>query len=253
MDIKTCYLCGKAKLKGQEIDKDHIISWQLFKALGCDEKKNLLTQRVHRECHKQYEKDEAVYGEYMKLLTGNIGNHSKNAEDIFAQNLWDSEKYPENHKLTQETVAWQPLYKTEEGTVHKVYYRDQRLTPEQSKSINNITWKIVRGLYYRENEKVLKKEVEHQIIPKPMPLICYRGNTGMIEAIASYYYFDSSQLEQFYQALADLQSQLYIPKTQHPKAFNYRYENNTHRGEEIWELQYCENIIQIVKYKKSEL
>jgi len=252
--MKICYLCGKERLKGQEIDKDHIIPKNLLKALSDKEKKELLTERVHRKCHEQYDKDDKIYGEYMRLLTGNIANNNINAEDIFTKNVFDSDKYPANHKITQETIDHEPIYETEEGIVHKVYYTDGRLTSEQSKSINNITWKIVRGLYYRENRKVLRKEVKHQIIPQVMPIIYYQGKTGIIQAIACYYYLDSyqDQLKQFYEAQADLKSIPNEPKTQHPKSFNYRYNDNTNRGDEIWELQYCEDIIQIVKYKKSQ-
>ena len=147
--MKTCYLCGKEILTKRESSKDHIMSKQLFRALIDKEKKNLITLPVHERCNEEYQEDEKIYGEYMRLLTTNIAEHNPNAKNIFTKNLWDSDKHPGNLKLTQETVARQPLYKTEEGIFHRLHYTDQPLTPEQSKSINNITWKIVRGLYYR--------------------------------------------------------------------------------------------------------
>ena len=251
--MKTCYLCGKEILTRRESNKDHIMPKQLLRALSDKEKKELITLRVHEKCNAQYQKDEDIYGEYMRLLTGNVAERNPHAKDIFTKNLFDSDKHPSNLKLTRETVARQPLCKTEEGIVSKLYYTDQRLTPEQSKSINNITWKIVRGLYYRENKTILRKEVMHQIIPDPMPVIYIRGDTGIVKGIARYSYFSQNQLGQFHQAQADLEATPNRPKTLHSKTFNYRYNDNTNRGEEIWELQYCEDIIQIVKYKKSQI
>lgn len=251
--MKTCYLCGKEILTRRESSKDHIMPRQQFKALIDKEKENLFTLLVHNKCNGQYQKDEIIYGEYMRALTGNIAEYNLNAGDIFTKNLSDSGKHPANYELTRRSISHKPIYTTEEGIHHKLYYTDQCLTSEQSKSINNIIWKIVRGLYYLENKKVLRKEVMYQIIPKRMPMICYRGYTGIVGAIACFPYFDLDQLRQFYQAQADLEATPNQPKTPHSKAFNYRYNDHTNRGEEIWELQYCEDIIQIVKYKKSQI
>ena len=85
----TCYLCGKEILTRRESSKDHIMPRQQFKALSDKEKKNLITLIVHKKCNGQYQKDEIIYGEYMRALTGNIADYNLNAGDIFTKNLWD--------------------------------------------------------------------------------------------------------------------------------------------------------------------
>ena len=248
MNLTVCYLCGEEITEDQESNKDHIPPKQLFRALKDEEKRNLMTLTVHKQCNEHYQEDEQKYGEYMRLLATNIARYNENAEDIFRKNFRDGQNHPGNYNFTQETVAEGPIYQTENERVTRVYYKDRILTPEESTSINRIVWKIVRGLYYIKNDKVLEKEIEHQIIPTRMPMILARENGSITGAIAKFEYVQD-ELNQFYQAQADLESEIGKINTQHPKAFNYRYKKLADRNEEIWELQYCEDILKIVRYR----
>lgn len=252
MSPKVCYLCGEEIKKRQEGNKDHIIPRQLFRALNDEAKRNLITLTVHKKCNEHYQEDEKRYSEYIKLATANIARYNPTAEQIFLKTLWDGRERPGNHKLTQKTVTLNTIDETEEERLIKVCYKDLILTSEESTSIHNVIWNIVRGLYYVENKRVLRKEIAHKIIPSRIPMILPRGNRGIVGAIANFDYFRDyfpDELDQFYQIQEDLESEPNQPKTQHPQAFNYRYKKYIGRNEEICELQFCEDILQVVRYK----
>ena len=252
MDPMFCFLCGEKIIEGQKINTGHVIPKQLFKALTHERKKNTITFKVHQKCNERYQEDDKLFGEYIRLATGNIARYNLDAENMFLQLLWNKRKRPSNYKLTRKTVTLTTEVETAAARLIKISYEDLLLTPEESTRIHTGIWNSVRGLYYKENNKALRKEVEHQIIPAVMPIIYLRGNKSIVGAIANFDCFQDHfpvQLEQFYEIQGVLESEPKKPKTDHPHIFNYRYKKHIDRNEEIWELQFFEDIFQIIKYK----
>ena len=131
-----CFLCGEKIIEGQKINTGHVIPKQLFKALTHERKKNTITFKVHQKCNERYQEDDKLFGEYIRLATGNIARYNPDAENMFLQLLWNKRKRPSNYKLTRKTVALTTEVERAAARLIKISYEDLLLTPEESTRIH---------------------------------------------------------------------------------------------------------------------
>jgi hypothetical protein len=151
---ETCYLCGE--LLEEEISRDHWPPSQFFpKNLRKKHKPNaLITLPSHIACNKKIELDEEYF--YVSL--------APLSEDPYIQKAIHEDlkrKFKDPRKL--------PLYRMvekefRETTDAGLYYPAPKLTKKfNRKRVENVIWKIVRGLYFYETGSFLPEKSDRYI------------------------------------------------------------------------------------------
>ncbi len=145
--INICYLCG-SELNG-EIDKDHIPPKQFFtESLRKIHNLNLYTLPTHKSCNQIYQKDEDYF----------VNSISPLAMDSYSgrykwQEIIKFSKRTESKKLIKK------IYNEFQPSLSKILLSLGKIIKRfDSNRIFRVVWKIVRGLYFKENKIFLPKD-----------------------------------------------------------------------------------------------
>ena len=151
-EIRVCYLCGRV-LDG-DLSDDHVPPKQLYaKGIRIKHNPNLLTIPVHAECNRAYQHDEDYFVYSMsafavktysgKSVLADINRRYQNGEQqkLLIKTFREWEKRPSGLHLPSGKVV-----KRIEG-----------------KRIHRVAWKIVRGLFFYSEKRVLPESTPNSI------------------------------------------------------------------------------------------
>lgn len=139
---EICYLCG-LPLEGQ-IDRDHVPMKQLYgKEFRKTENPDLFKLPTHRSCNRSFQKDED-YFVYSFIPVARDSLAGNMVADDVAKRAKSGEQIPLLHKVFKQYT---------ESRIDSI--GNMRLVEMDGTRVWRVIWKIVKGLYYRENGKYL--------------------------------------------------------------------------------------------------
>jgi hypothetical protein len=152
--IEICYLCGKKLDKEEAISRDHVPPRQFYpSAIRKNTNLNLFTLPTHTACNKSYQKDEDYFVNSLGPLAKSSYAGNELWEDISHQ-MSRSESKKLILKILKEFERRPSGIILPHGKVGKRY---------NVKRTGRIIWKITRGLFYKEKEKILPEDTIHYI------------------------------------------------------------------------------------------
>ena len=182
---QICYLCGLEL--GEDIDRDHVPPKQFYaKNLRKVHKLNLFTLPVHAKCNKFYQKDEDYFVHSIAPLTK--GSYS-------GDNIWND--IARRLRRIQGQRIGQMVLKEFEERPSGLYLPEGKVIKRfDKKRVNRVMWKIVRGLFYKEQASFL---------PEDTPRLCKFVSVG-------------EEPPPEFQVVRDTPS-----RGQYPNVFDYKY------------------------------
>ena len=158
-----CHLCGK-KILGMST-REHVPPSQFFlNRIKKNENLNLITLPTHRKCNEKYQKDE----EYFFSLIGTMAIESRFGGELF-HDL--NKKFAKKQSKKLLNRIWNQFEKEPSGIIlpkGKIALRYER------GRIENVIWKIIKGLYFIEYNEYLHDQVARTIkliVPGDQPPI----------------------------------------------------------------------------------
>ena len=149
--IETCYLCGKSLVdaKVNEVNKDHVPPKQLY-AMGMRKRlnPNLYWLPTHRVCNKAFQHDE----DYFVHSLGPLAKGTLAGNDLLDDIARKLSK-PEGQIIGK--MILQEFDKTPSGLILPLGIVVKRFN---GKRIQRIIWKITRGLFYKEEKRILDEK-----------------------------------------------------------------------------------------------
>mgnify|MGYP001614184528 CR=1 FL=1 len=152
----TCYLCNK-RIEGEPISRDHVPPEQLYATVykKKDIAKNLFTLQSHAACNTAFQHDEDYFVMSMGPLVGDSETGKQLWEDM-ARRMRRDRAAALNQKIRDEFTVRSPGgIAAPPGKIFKKYDGDR---------IRKIVWKIVRGLFWKENSRFLPEQLHSRQI-----------------------------------------------------------------------------------------
>ena len=147
-DVQVCYLCNQP-LDG-EINVDHVPPRQFYgKAIRKRHNPNLLTLRVHKRCNQQYQHDEDYFVNTLIPLV-----HDTYAGNVVLRD--DLEKYRNRQQVG---LMQKVLREFDNRPSGLILPRGKVVKRLDGQRVHRIAWKIVRGLYFYHEGKVLPERL----------------------------------------------------------------------------------------------
>lgn len=205
--VEICYLCGAEIV--EDFSKDHIPPKQFYATkLRRIHNPNLFTVPVHIECNQDYQKDEDYFVNSLVPLCNKTYSGSALLKDIERS----IKKRPQSKRLA--LMIYKEFDTRPSGLILPPGVVVKRY---DGKRIRNIIWKITRGLFFKEYNKVLP-----QATPKLIVII----NPG-------------KKPPEYFLLLSDVDF-----KGDYPGVFDYKFKvleevNNFH----FWAMLFWDNII----------
>lgn len=159
--IPICHLCGK--LITEDKTREHVPPRQFFLSrIMKNEKVNLLSLPTHKRCNEKYQLDE----EYFFGVIGAMNIDSRFGGEIF---------YDLKKKFTKEKskpLLGKILRQIDKEPSGIILPKGQIALRWEINRIENVIWKILKGLYFIEYNQYLNDEVPRRIelIQKPEDL-----------------------------------------------------------------------------------
>jgi hypothetical protein len=208
--ITLCYLCGQSL--SEPVGMDHVPMQQLYapevRKAHCP---NLLTIPVHDGCNKSYQMDEDYF--VTALMPHARGSYAGNA--IYKRTL---ERYRGRRKVG---LVRKVLADFDPRPSGLVLPRNQVVQRFDGDRIKRVAWKIVRGLYFRHQNRFLPEDLVTGVTLTPP---------------------DQEPPEHFqaFVALPDNEEH-----GQYPGVFAYRFQNFTeaHVNGHYWAMLFWDRII----------
>jgi hypothetical protein len=181
--ITTCYLCGEALL--EPISDDHVPPKQLY---GKDVRKshnpNLLTLPVHKSCNHSYQNDEDYFVYSMSSFAVRTYSGKSVMDDI-------KRRFEAGEQQKLLSKVWKEWEKRPSGLVLPGGTVVKRI---EGSRIHRIAWKVVRGLFFFHEGKVLPEASPNHIeyvAPEtrpPEPFFALNGQPNLGQYPAVFYF-----------------------------------------------------------------
>lgn len=144
---QICYLCGLELVV--DVGRDHVPPRQFYaKDLRKVHKPNLFTLPVHVECNKSYQKDEDYFIHSIAPLTKESYSGDRILKDI-AQRL---------RRVQGQRIGQMVLKEFEERPSGLYLPNGKVIKRFDGKRVKRVVWKIIRGLFYKEQARFLPEE-----------------------------------------------------------------------------------------------
>jgi len=152
--IEICYLCGKRLDKKEDISYDHVPPKQFYPStIRKNTNLNLFTLPTHIACNKSYQKDEDYFVNSLGPLAK--GSYSGNG-------LWKDISHqmsrPESRKL-----IWKVFKEFERRPSGIILPNELIAKKYEGERIRGVVWKITRGLFFKEYNKFIPKDIDKKI------------------------------------------------------------------------------------------
>ena len=150
-----CYLCGKELQLKEELDDDHIPMRQLYaQQIRKNHNPNLLTIKTHCLCQKAYQSDEDYFVSTFAVFVSDTYSGSALWSDV-KRKLQRQESQGLRERISGEFSEASPegIY-LPDGKIYKSY---------DTNRVNNVIWKITRGLFFKEYERFLPVDTPRKI------------------------------------------------------------------------------------------
>lgn len=192
-----CYLCG-LELNG-EIDRDHVPPKQFYASnIRKIHNPNLLTLPVHSACNKAYQNDEDYFVHSIAPLTLTSYSGSEIWEDIKCQFKRPKGQRIGNMVLKEFSSRPSGLY-LPHGKVIKKF---------DAERVWRIVWKIARGLFYKEHNRILPENTtrtyykiifpEYESPPPEFAVVRDTPSRGLYPGVFDYKYIIIPELNNFH-------------------------------------------------------
>lgn len=150
--IETCYLCGETLTC--PISNDHVPPKQLYsKNVRRKHNPNLLTLPVHKNCNHSYQHDEDYFVYSMNSLAVRTYSGKSVMDDI-------NRRFKRGQQQKLLSKVWKEWEKRPSGLVLPAGKVVKRI---EGKRIHRVAWKIVRGLFFYHQGKLLREETPNKI------------------------------------------------------------------------------------------
>ncbi len=192
--IEICYLCGKRLGGKEDINYDHVPPRQFYpSAIRKNTNLNLFTLPTHTACNKSYQKDEDYFVHSLGIL----------AKDSYAGNeLWKDIshqiKRPKSKGLVKKILG--EFDKRPSGIILPNGKIAKRF---DGKRARRVIWKILRGLYFKENKIFLLEDTKKIIwvsskdkgLPSIFPYVRNTPSRGDYPGVFDYKYMKESNVD----------------------------------------------------------
>lgn len=144
-EINICYLCGE--VIEDKLSRDHVPPKQFYATeIRKEHDPNLFTLPVHEKCNKEYQKDEDYFVNSLSPLCMDTYSGKAVIQDIEKRII----KRPQSRRLAL------MIYKEFELRPSGIVLPSGKVVKRyDGKRIRNVIWKITRGLFFKEYNKVL--------------------------------------------------------------------------------------------------
>lgn len=155
---KVCYLCG-LPLRGKR-SKDHVPPKQLYaKKIKKNTSLNLLTFPTHEACNKSFQHDEDYFvNSLLPLALDSEAGHARWRDVV--EMVGKGQQLPLVQKIVKEFEDRPSGLYLPNGLIVK------RIEPAR---IARVGWKIVRGLYFHHEGRVLPEDTSYKIMDNVIP------------------------------------------------------------------------------------
>ncbi len=143
----NCYLCGQT-ISEKDLSRDHLPP-KLFipsEVRNVHNLNRLITLPAHKKCNASFSKDE----EYFRLSVGTLGNENPIARANF-RDARRGIRRPRGKGLLYKVLA--EFSETTPKGLHLP--GGKKLKTFETARIKRVIWKIIRGVYFHENNKAL--------------------------------------------------------------------------------------------------
>ncbi len=192
--IEICYLCGKKLGRKEEISYDHVPPRQFYPS-GIRKNTNLhlFTLPTCISCNKSYQKDE----DYFVSSLGPLAKDSYTGNELW-KDISRQAKRPESKKLIQK--VWREFNRTPHGIILPNRKVAKRFDGGR---VRRVIWKILRGLYFKENKIFLPEDTKKIIwvgfkdegLPSIFPYVRNTPSRGNYPGVFDYKYRKEEDFE----------------------------------------------------------
>jgi hypothetical protein len=215
---QLCYLCGKNL--SEPTDKDHIPLKGLFPPEIRKKHKptKLITVRVHKACNESYHFDEQYF--LCSLYPFALGTY---VGDTMRKHIREKFRAGENHKLVAMMMA-----EFDHRPSGLVLPFNQVIKRFNSKRIERVLWKIVRGLHFHHYTEVLPENSQ----------LSWSFNTPRQEL----------DLPEHFKLFRDLPDN--EPHGDYEQVFSYRFQHFVEAGVSLhyWALMIWDSILITIQF-----
>lgn len=166
MKERICYLCGKT-IEGT-VSNDHVPPRQFYAKLYRKvHSPSLLTLPSHTECNKSFQADEDYFFAALAGLNEDARIHDWLTDDV-RNKIWRNEAVGLRQKVLSEFSSTMSGIHLPGNLVAKHF---------DTKRVNRIVWKIIRGLCFHHYGQVMPNNAKHgirywQVQDKPPKIYC---------------------------------------------------------------------------------
>jgi len=208
-----CYLCGNDIIGNAT--KDHVPPKQFFPE---EIRKKFVTQLdtlpAHRECNQAYQKDEDYFYASIGPLALSDGNP--------IGNIIIEEITHRNHAANTQLLS--RILEGFNDKVGNIYIPNCISLTIEGERIKKVIWKIIRGLYFLQNNSVLLEDTYHGIV-----LLTPEDLKNDIE---------SRKIWESWNSVLKQES-----KGRHRRIFDYKYIAFKEQNTELWSILLWDRII----------